>query len=121
MGSVSKCNSNPCCGDPAFCVEPPQFERPAPANPDAKITGADGLTPRYKSMWKYEKRSAPYGSKQAEYERTAEMFIQMALGRFSTGGNGPYYALALLLDIGYERKDMQQILNIMQNMPGAIK
>src|SRR6185369_48659 len=44
------------------------------------------------------------GSKDAEYRRSAELFVQIAKEK------GAYYALALLYDSQYDRKDLKRMM-----------
>lgn len=50
------------------------------------------------------------GTKKQEYRRSAEFFKELC-GR---GENGPYFALAMLLDSSYQRADLVAILTEMR-------
>ena len=61
------------------------------------------------------KRPAPYGSKEAELRRTAEMLPGIC------DRQGVYYALAFLLDSGYDHTLMRMVLTRLADVPGAKK
>ena len=58
---------------------------------------------------------APFGSKAAEYKRTAEMLVEIAEEQ------GVFFSVALLIDIGYTREEMKEVLVWLQDTPGSRK
>lgn len=57
------------------------------------------------------------GTKEGELQRTAEVLIGISERE---QGNGPYYIIALLYDIGYGREDVKRILEILRQKPGGV-
>lgn len=55
-----------------------------------------------------------YGSKQAEYRRTAELLVEI-MDRDSH--NGPYFLVALLYDSQYGHKDLGELLHHLKEHP----
>lgn len=48
------------------------------------------------------------GTKKGEFNRSAELFAEICKNQ------DPYYALAFLMDSGYEREDLLEIMKIME-------
>jgi hypothetical protein len=60
-------------------------------------------------------QKSEYGTKKAEYRRTAEMLVDISADK------GAYYALALVVDIGYTRDEMKDILLLLHDTRGSRK
>ena len=53
------------------------------------------------------------GTRKGELNRSAELFAEICKEQ------DPYYALAFLMDSGYERKDLLEIMKIMESKKTA--
>ena len=57
------------------------------------------------------------GSKQAEYQRTAELLVEI-MDRDDK--NGPYFVVALLYDSQYDREDLGKLLPYLKEHPRGL-